>query len=784
MKKPLLFIFAILFIQNVFAQTPSQTVRGVLIDVQTKEPLVGAAIVLDSLKQNAVSTDFEGRFKMNDVPAGRHSLSFTYIGYKPSGMQINVSSGKETVVNIEMQESVVMAKEVVISAPQDKTRVNNEMTTVSSRAFTIEESSRYAGARNDPARMAANFAGVSGANDSRNDIIIRGNSPQGLLWRLNGVDIPSPNHFGSMGSTGGPVGILNNNVLGNSDFMTGAFPAEYGNATSGVFDLKMRKGNDEKNEFMGQIGFNGFELGAEGPFSSKSKASYLINYRYSTLGVFKAIGLNFGTGSAIPQYQDVSFKVDLPTKGAGNFSMFGVGGTSYIELLDSKKDTNNTDLYTIGGSDTYFGSNMGVVGINHSINYNSSAYGKLTIAANGFETTIKQSSVNLKEKTDTLTYGNKSSNAKLQLIYFVVKKFNAKNNLKTGFFFDQLRINLKDSVLDNLAFRKLRNSAGHTYLLRAYTQWQHHFTDNLTLNSGVNYQVFFENNSYAIEPRLGLKWQLKPAQTLSLGAGVHSQIQTIYTYFDQTKLNDGSYIYTNKNLGFSKSNQLVLAYDWSINNAMRIKVETYYQHLYNVPVKQSLPTFSAINLGADFNNPSIDSLINKGTGTNYGFEFTLEKFYTKGYYFLVTTSIFDSKYKGYNGKEYNTVFNGNFVTNALAGKEIRLPKNFIFNIDWKMTYAGGKRYTPINLAASKLAGEAVYDYSQNYKNRFDDYFRTDLKIGIKKNGRRMTQEFSIDMQNITNHQNIFVQNYNPKEQKVVTEYQIGLFVIPQYRITF
>jgi hypothetical protein len=148
--------------------------------------------------------------------------------------------------------------------------------------------------------MASNFAGVSGANDARNDIIIRGNSPSGLLWQLEGLNIPNPNHFGSLSSTGGPVSMLNNNVLDKSDFMTSAFPAQYGNALSGVFDLSLRNGNNEKYEFLGQVGFNGFELGAEGPFSKNSKSSFLINYRYSTLALFQQIGINFGTGSATP----------------------------------------------------------------------------------------------------------------------------------------------------------------------------------------------------------------------------------------------------------------------------------------------------------------------------------------------------------------------------------------------------------------------------------------------------------------------------------------------------
>ena len=306
MKKRITSFLMLLFTSSLFAKEPTQTIRGIVIDNQSKTPLIGVSVVLLNTENFVGSaSDVNGNFRLENIPVGRQSIKATYVGYRERAIPVIVTSGKETVITIEMEESVVQGKEVVISAEREKTKAINEMATVSARSFTIEETSRYAGSRNDPARMAANYAGVSGANDSRNDIIIRGNSPQGVLWRLNGIDIPNPNHFGSLGSTGGPVGILNNNVLDNSDFMTGAFPSEYGNALAGVFDLRMRSGNNEKHENMFQLGFTGFEGGIEGPFSKKSKASYLVNYRYSSLAVFQKLGVNFGTGnccSAISGY--------------------------------------------------------------------------------------------------------------------------------------------------------------------------------------------------------------------------------------------------------------------------------------------------------------------------------------------------------------------------------------------------------------------------------------------------------------------------------------------------
>ncbi len=344
MKNLLLTFLGIILVSQLFAQT--QTIRGQIIDQQAKSPLAGATVFIPNTEPLiGTTTDADGYYELKNVPLGRVALKISYLGYKEQFLpNILVSAGKEVLLNVELEEQILAGAEVVIRANADKTQLNNEFSAVSSRGFSLEDVTRYAGSRNDPARMATNFAGVSGANDARNDIIIRGNSPTGLLWRLEGIDIPSPNHYGTLGTTGGPVGMLNNNVLANSDFMTGAFPAEYGNANAGVFDIKMRNGNNAKQERLFQIGFAGFEVGLEGPFSQNSKATYLVNYRYSTLGVFNALGIPFGTGTAVPQYQDISFKINIPSQKIGTFSIFGLGGSSKIDLLGSDTEKPNRNF--------------------------------------------------------------------------------------------------------------------------------------------------------------------------------------------------------------------------------------------------------------------------------------------------------------------------------------------------------------------------------------------------------------------------------------------------------
>ena len=771
-----------------YAQELTQTIRGTVVDKQTQSLLPGAIIcILNSDPLLVTSTNELGKFRIDNVPLGRKQIKVSFVSYKEKAQTVVLTSGKEMVLNIELEESILQGEEIVITAEIDKTKTNNKMATVSSRVFSTEEANRYAGSRGDPARMAANFAGVSGANDSRNDIIVRGNSPLGVLWRLNGLDIPNPNHFGSMGSSGGPISILNNNTLDNSDFMTGAFPADYGNATAGVFDLKMRTGNNEKREFLGMVGFNGFEVGAEGPFSKKKKnASYMVNYRYSTLSVFKYLGLDFGTGSAVPQYQDVTFKIDMPTKKAGKFSVWGIGGLSKAELLQSQQSKDN-NLYGYSGRNTSFKSNVGAGGISHTYLINSSSYLKTNIGITGQSNYITSDRVDTSASQQNIRpeYRNESYTTRYTANTTYNKKINSRNFINAGVYIDIYNTSYVDSTdVNGTGFVTLRNYKGQTSLSRGFIQWKHHFSEKLSLNTGFTYQYLLLNKSKSPEPRLGLKYEINKKQSVSFGAGLHSQVQPLYIYFATANLGNGAVKETNRNLDFTKAVHAVIAYDVNLFNSVRIKTELYYQYLYKIPVKSRSDYFSAANLGADFNSPNLDSLESNGTGENYGFEVTLEKFYSKGYYFLVTASLFESKYKASDGIIRNTAFNGNYVFNALAGKEFKIKEKHIFALDVKFTYAGGKRYVPIDLTSSIIANNEIRNDLLAYQPQYDPYVRLDVKPSYKINTKRFTHEISVDIQNVTKHNNIFQQQYDMNTQKIKTDYQLKFFVIPQYRLTF
>ncbi len=262
----LIIALTFIFIESTFAQESTKSIRGQVFDKDSQMPLFGASLVIaDSDPQIGTTTDMDGEFNFGKLPVGRYDVIIYYLGYETNVItNVLLGSGKEVVLNIELTESVVNLEEVVVNGKKNKSEVINQMATVSARTFTVEETRRYAGSISDPARMASSFAGVTGDPSGNNEIVIRGNSPRGMLWRLEGVDIPNPNHFAEEGSTGGPISILNGTTLDNSDFFTGAFPAEYGNAYSGVFDVSLRNGNNKRREYSIQAGLMGLMVQLKG----------------------------------------------------------------------------------------------------------------------------------------------------------------------------------------------------------------------------------------------------------------------------------------------------------------------------------------------------------------------------------------------------------------------------------------------------------------------------------------------------------------------------------------
>jgi hypothetical protein len=792
--KKILVVMLCFYTGIAFSQTG--IIRGKVIDKQSEEPLIGATVVLTGVEGMGTVTELDGNFKLSNVPLGRQNIQVSFIGYENAySSEINVTTGKESILTISMTEQFNTLNEVVVRPEgSDKSVAINKLAAVSVRQFSSEETSRYAGGRSDVARLASNFAGVATADDSRNDIVVRGNSPVGLLWRIEGIPVPSPNHFSTLGTTGSPVSALNPNMLANSDFITSAFPAEYGNALGGVFDLGFRKGNTEDYEYaIGLAAFPGLEAMAEGPMLKKNGGSFVAAARYGIVG---ALGL--GGTAAVPNYNDLSFNLDFGKSKLGNFSLFGILGNSTIDFLG--KDIDETDLFAAKDEDSFVSSNFYAFGLTHTINTGEKSYLKTTLGTSSSQSKFQSFRYfNFETPTENrLEFtNNNNTESRVTLSTLFNSKISKRVNLRTGLLAESFNLDAALSDRDRQAdanadgfpdFVSIIKNDGSYLVVQPYAQGQFRLSEKVTLNTGLHSQYFSVNEQFVIEPRASLSFAASPKSTFNLGYGIHHQNVASPLLFLNENVG-GELLQTNKDLDLVRSDHYVVGYDLRFASTWRAKVETYYQSIDKAAVQRNASGYSSLTEGASFAY-SIDktSLVSEGKGRNSGIELTLEKFFSKGYNALFTSSFFESKYEGSDGIERNSPFNNGYVINALAGKEFKvgkLKKN-IFFFNAKFTTAGGRYYTPVDLAASQAAGYEIRDDSKPFSKQYDSYLRLDLKFGMRLNSqtKKSSHQFYIDFQNVTGRENVFSLDYNRQTRAVNQRNQLGFQPDFGYRFFF
>jgi hypothetical protein len=775
----LLFLWIFLNKTTLKAQSLTTTVRGQITEKTTKLPIPGVHIKVqtEALVFQTVSDTF-GNFKLNNVPIGRRNVHISSIGFKEQNLNnLVLTSSKDLILNIEMEESLVELQELVVKAKNDKTKPLNALAADSARQFTVEEARRYAGNFQDVARMTTNYAGVSSAADGNNDIVVRGNSPIGVLWRLEGVDIPTPSHLAFLGTEGG-YSIINFNTLSNSDFITGAFPAEYGNRNAAVFDLKLRKGNPERYEFTGQLAVSGLEFGLEGPFSKTSegqRGTFLASYRFFDLQYIQKAGINLLSNlDGIPGFQDFTFKIHQPLKNNGTLTVFGVGGLSRFKRKNTRQDQSEI-------------SNTGVTGMSYSHYYNKKWRGTLWLAISGNQTKRLYSEADNTGKF-RLTQDMNMVQAQTQAKYEIVNKPDTRNVLKLGISAVQMNYDLLRKRLVNNVLQTNFDDNGNTFLYQAYAHWQHRLTEKWTFNTGIYTQYFDFNTTKSVEPRLSAQYTMHPKHRLSAAFGLHTQTQPLMYYTRQyVYKNNTQPVQTNRGLDFTRSRHIVISDDWFISEDWRLKTELYRQDLWDIPVRKGFPLYSANNAGSVessiLNIP--DSLVNKGKAFNQGIELTFEKFFSKNYYLMTTLSVYESKFKNLDIDWRNSSFGHQYVWNVLGGYEWNFGKNKrnAITLDGKINFLGGKPYIPINLPASVKNGFSVADVQNAYNKRLPNFNRVDVKVAWRLNRAHTTHFIYIELNNIFNAQSYLSTFYDPvTKQEVKESYQLGFLPLGGYRV--
>jgi len=779
--KKVLIIFSFILISNILsAQTIKQTVRGRVLDAGSKSTLPGANIIIvNSNPFLGTTSNPDGTFVIPNVPVGRQTIQVTYVGYKTVILpEILVSSGKEIVLNIELDEMAITAGEVEIKANMDKDKALNTMAMVSARSFSVEESRRYAGSADDPMRAVSNFAGVAGSADvNSNQIVIRGNSPKGLLWRVDGVDIPNPNHYAYVGASGGGLTMFSSQVLSNSDFYTAAFPAQFGNSLSGVFDMRFRNGNNASREYALQVGVQGLDISAEGPFSKKYPSSYLFNYRYSILGFLQIIDPSMK--NKIPQYQDLSFKINIPTKKAGTFALIGIGGISRSQYMPEKDTTQWETLED--RTQSVLNNNMGAIALTHRISISKNSFLSSCISAtyndiywdNNYLTPTYelQPQENVKHK-----------NYRYSGSVVINTKFSFRHTNRIGLQYTSMYYYINIHAMNPFTgiYGQVDNGKGNTDLVQAYSESRFDITNNLTLTGGFHFQYFTLNDDFTIEPRGAIRWQFAPKHSFSLGAGMHSQVEDAGVYLADVAVSPEIKVQPNKNLSFSRAFHAVLGYDLSIRSDLRLKLESYYQYLFNIPVMQG-NYYSLINSSGGYYN---DTLVNKGTGWNAGIDITFEKFLTRQYYYLVTVSLFESKYTGGDGIERNSRFNSNYVINILGGKEWTIRKKNILGVNLKVSLTGGEYYVTIDLSKSIEEHRQVLDEEKAYMSKLPDFYYLDLTLTYRTNYKKFSGIWAIQVKNLMNQKPDIGYVYNDFNQTIEPVKSMGIIPFISYKVEF
>lgn len=809
-KFSLTLLFIAFSASPLFSQILTQTLRGVLVDADSKVPIIGARILLSPEPGLQTITDEQGRFRLENVPIGRVGIQALYLGYEPLTVSnIVVNSGKEVVLQLQMQESAVKMNEVQVTNNRNRSEASHEMAMLSARSISPEETNRYAGGFNDPSRILSNFAGITSTQDGSNDVIVRGNSPKYVQWRLEGEQITNPNHFGDQSAVGGSVSMLNNNLLANSDFYTGAFAPEFGDALSGVYDVKLRNGNNEHLECVFGLGLLGTEMTVEGPFKKGYGGSFLVNYRYSTVGLANDLGLVANLNGVL-NFQDATFKIVLPTRNAGIFSLYGLGGWSRFQFEDvtpaiwTVPGNNATRAETRNDFDKT--AHLMNAGLKHSLSIGnkgflstSFSFSSESIDDDVFEAGVVRfyddSGEHLRDSVidRSLRFQGRLRKPAYRGSMTYRHKFNSRHRIQAGskytlFGYEANQSQAQEGGSGRLPLLGFQENIA---TVRNFASWKYRPGDRLAVVAGLHNMNVLWNKKSTLEPRLAVEFKPTPDCVARLGYGRHSTMESIHHYFAKVEQPDGSTLEPNRDLGLLKADHFVLGFERRIAKNLQAKVEFYYQRLFDLPVENNDTSyFSTIIEGLDFRY--VD-LVNEGKGRNYGVEITVEKFFSRHYYFLINASLYQSKYTALDGRERNTPFNGNYLVNVLCGKEfpgLGKKKNQTLGLNAKAFFGGSRKIIPLlrdgqgNLAVNPTENR-YWDYNKAFESGLDNPYQVLLSASYKWNKRRATHEVFMNLDNITHHKGKIMEFYDETEPgNVGYMTQFGFFPNLMYRIYF
>ncbi|UMB55138.1 TonB-dependent receptor [Lutibacter sp. A64] len=744
--------FALLLLLNVlvaFSQN-SGTIKGKVVDAQTRETLPFVNVIVEGTTIGK-STDEEGNFIISNVPLGYVKVSVSFLGYKSLlSDDYLVTIDKTPYILIELSQTNEQLDEVVIQSQLFEKSVESPL---SVQTLGISEIEKNPGGNRDVLKVLQSLPGVASNPSFRNDIIIRGGAPSENKFYLDGVEVPVINHFQTQGSSGGPVGIINADLIRKVDFYTSAFSANQGNALSSVISFTQKDGNPEKLNTRLTLGTSDAGITLDGPLGSKT--TFMVSARQSYLQfLFKLIKLPF-----LPTYNDFQFKVKHQLTVSSEISLIGLGAIDQFKLNESVND-NITDEETLKRN-RYSLSN---IPIQEQWNYTVGAVYKYFGENTTKEVVLSRNVWNNNAKK----YFNNSNNPDDLLLDYTSKeienklRFEITSTLKNNYKLN-VGIGLEDATYTNSTFQQLAISEGVQEInfssklsMLKYAVFgqisKNYLNANLGISigfrmDGVDYNDEMKNPLNQFSPRMSLSYKLSDKLSLNASTGIYKQLPayTILGYRDELN----ALVNKNNGLKFIEATHYVSGLEMKPNSTSKITLEGFYKAYKNYPFSVR-DQISLANLGSDFGVIGNEEVISNSKGRAYGVELLAQKKSYNGLYGIFSYTFVKSEFKDNAGSYIPSSWDNRHLLSITGGKKLK--KNW--EIGGKFKLVGGQPYTPYDYDASAIienynvSNSGILDYSKLNSERFDTFHQLDLRVDKTWYWEKLSLNFYIDIQNI------------------------------------
>lgn len=739
-----------------YGQTnPAGTLEGVVLDAATNTPLIGVNVVVMHTPLGAI-TDLEGKFSIGNIPVGNYSVQFRLIGYASSiKTDIIIRPQRITVVRAELNESVIESEQVTVTAGYFR---QQDIQAMHSVGFSREEIRRAPGSGGDVSRIIMSLPSLAKVNDQSNSLIVRGGSPLENAFYIDGIEIPNINHFPTQGATGGPIGMINVDLIDEVNFHTGAFSPVYGDKLSSILDIRFREGN--RNEFDAQADLNiaGFGGVAEGPLGEMG--SYLVSARRSYLEYVMRM---FDVGTTVaPSYGDVQGKVVIDLSPSHKLNFIGLYGDDHNN--PDRKAAVENDMLAYGNQDIY----QSAAGIVWRALWGANATSTTTIGT--LSSTFNEDF--FETNSGSLLVKNRSTEAAVNFRTVNLIKFSSVHSVEFGIegkrlmnSYDNFYGAFSNAVGDSTPAAAMINQIT-AHAIGGFASYIVHPFSAVTFSIGSRLDYFSLNDRTVVSPRVSLAYQLDDITSLTISSGMY------YQHLPLLLISQNN---ANRSLRDPYAVHYVVGIDRLLTDDTRLSVEIYMKEYYDLPVDPADPSLFLVDevlyrYGFFMNH---GPLTNSGKARTRGIEVTVQKKLAEDFYGLASATYFRSTYKGADDVWRNRIFDNQIIVSAEGGYK---PNNeWEFSARW--IYAGGTPYTPFDLDRSQELQRAVFNPRRINDARYPEYHSMNVRFDKRFHFSSSNLVLYVSAWNVYDRKNVASYFWNEAENKQGTIYQWNLLPI-------